>query len=148
MIIKTKYLGDMDIDENDIINFPKGLPGFEDRKEFVLLGLEGNEHFTVLQDISEQYISFLLVNPWDFYKDYEFEIKNEVIKGIELESGDKSSVNVYNIITLGKTLDESTCNLLAPIIINRDGKKGRQVILNDFPYTTKHKLFSEGEEKC
>lgn len=143
--IKTKYLGELEIKDEDVLEFPKGLPGFEDRRKFVLLGIEGNEHFTVLQDIEEEFISFLLVNPWDFYSDYDIEIKNDSLKVIGIEPDEEDSIDVYNIITLGKSLDESTCNLLAPIIINGEDKKGRQVILNDSPYMTKHKLFSEGE---
>lgn len=145
MIIKTKFLGEVDIEESEILNFPKGIPGFEEIKEFVILGFEDNNHFSLLQSVNEEYISFIIVNPWDFYEEYDIEIKNDNLKILELEEEDGDKVTVYSIITTGSTLEESTINLLAPIIINTDKKIGKQIILNDFPYTTKHKLIVEEE---
>ena len=68
MKIQTKYLGEIEINKDQIISFPKGLLGFEEHKEFVILGIQGNELFKFLQDIHHEYISFLLINPWDFSK--------------------------------------------------------------------------------
>ena len=48
---------------------------------------------------------------------------------------------------MGDDLQNSTCNLLAPIVINLEDKK-KQFVLNNSPYTTKHRLFPEGEESC
>lgn len=148
MKIRTKFLGEVEIDKSEIINFPKGLPGFEKAREFIILGFVDNDYFSILQSIEEEYISFIMVNPWDFYKDYDIEIKKDSLKVLQLGKEDRDKVNVYSIITTGKTLEESTCNLLAPIIVNREDRVGRQIILNDFPYTTKHKLFVEEEDLC
>lgn len=148
MKVKTKYLGEIEIEESDIIYFPKGLPGFEDSKKFVMVRIEDNENFYVLQDIEEEYISFIVVNPWDFYQDYRVEVKDEILGSIGIDRGSEKEVNIYNIINLGDSLRNSTCNLLAPIIINVEDRKARQVILNDLPYTTKHKLMSEEGAKC
>ncbi|HZH60848.1 MAG TPA: flagellar assembly protein FliW, partial [Metabacillus sp.] len=49
--------------------------------------------------------------------------------------------------TLKDPFEESTANLQGPIIINENKKLAKQIIINDSPYTTKHKLFSEKAAK-
>lgn len=144
MQIKTKYLGNIEITKEDIISFPYGLLGFENHHEFVLLNIPGNNHFKVLQDINQSHLSFLLINPWDFFNNYEMDIPDENLSKIDIDSKLENEIEVYNIVTLGSTFQESTANLLAPIIINLNAKKGKQFILNDSIFTTKHKLFPEG----
>ena len=51
---------------------------------------------------------------------------------------------MLTIVTLHENFKDSTSNLLAPIVINLLGKKGRQIVLNDSIYATKHRLFPEG----
>lgn len=143
MHIQTKYLGEIEISQEQILSFPYGLLGFEENREFVLLDIPENDHFKFLQDINSCYIAFLLINPWEFFKEYDVEIPDEelVKMGIDL-SGD-NQMGIYSVVTLGETLKNSTSNLLAPIVINQENKQGKQFILNDTQYTTKHKLFSE-----
>lgn len=147
MKIKTKYLGEVDIDKKEIINFPKGLLGFKDHKEFILLNIKGNPYFKFLQDIHNEYIAFLLINPWDFLEDYDIKLPENKLKNIGISSRE-GRMEIYSIVTIGKSLEESTSNLLAPVVINLENKKGKQFILENSPYKTRHKLFLEGEETC
>lgn len=139
MQINTKFLGELNINEQDIIRFPSGLMGFEDHKEFILLEIPDNPHFKVLQDINEAYIGFLVINPWDFFASYDIVIPNDELKKIEIT--DKKDFVLYSIVTLGSSFDKSTANLIAPVVINTHRKTGLQYILNDGEYTTKHPLF-------
>lgn len=148
MKIKTKYLGEIQINKEQIISFPKGLLGFEEHKEFVILSIQGNDHFKFLQDINHEYVSFLLINPWDFFKDYDIELPDDKLQSIKIDPKGNTSMAIYNIVTLGESLQQSTCNLLAPIVINLEDKKGKQFILENSPYTTKHRLIPEGEKSC
>ncbi|WP_303863917.1 flagellar assembly protein FliW [Alkalibaculum bacchi] len=143
MQIETKYLGQVDIIEENIKNFEMGILGFEDEHEFVLLEIPNNNHFRFLQSIHTSYIAFLVVNPWDFFEDYDVEIPDEELKRLGIFPNQEHQMTIYNIVTLGDTLKESTVNLLAPVLINLKDKKGKQFILNDTVYTTKHKLFSQ-----
>ena len=52
-------------------------------------------------------------------------------------------MEIYTIVTLSKEFKKSTSNLLAPVVINVKEKKGKQFVLNNSPYTTKHPLFKE-----
>lgn len=146
MNIETKYLGEVKISKDQIISFSKGLLGFESNQEFVLLSIPDNPHFKFLQDIHNSYICFILIEPWDIFQDYDIEIPDEKLRNMDINLSEESQFSVYNIVTLGRTFQESTANLLAPIIINLSNRQGKQFILNNSPYRTKHKLFSEDEK--
>lgn len=144
MLIQTKYLGEIEISQDQILSFPKGLLGFEDNHDFVLLNIPDNDHFKFLQDINNIYISFLLINPWDFFDDYVIDIPKEELLKLGISSSEEHTPTIYNIVTLGETFKDSTSNLLAPIVLYLADNKGKQFVLNDTDYTTRHKLFPEG----
>lgn len=148
MEINTKYLGKVNIQESQIINFPKGILGFEDHREFVLLDIEGNPLFKFLQDIKYEQIGFVLINPWKFFKDYDIELPDDKLENININPKENNDMGIYNIVTLSKSLKNSTANLLAPIVINLEDKKGKQFVLNNSLYTTKHPLVPEGDSSC
>lgn len=119
------------------LTFKKGLPGFELLLNFELGNLENNEKFKILKS-KEEDISFVTISPFDMYEDYEINLNEETIKELEIENPE--DVLVLSIITLGKTLQKSTINLKAPIIINVKNNLGKQYILQTDKYETKHPL--------
>lgn len=145
MNINTKYLGEIEISEEQIIIFPNGLLGFEGSREFVLLDVPDNPTFKFLQDIKNSYISFLLINPWNFFKDYDVNLPDEELIKIEINPASENNMEIYTVVTLGNDFKSSTSNLLAPIVVNLSNNKGKQFILNDSEYTTRHRLFPEGK---
>ena len=58
----------------------------------------------------------------------------------ELDIKEEKDVLVLCLITLGKTLKDSTANLKAPIIINIKNNRGKQLILQDDKYKIKEPL--------
>ncbi|NLY45197.1 MAG: flagellar assembly protein FliW [Tissierella sp.] len=143
MLIQTKYLGEVEVTEDQIVNFPQGILGFENNQEFIILNIIDNDNFKILQDLKHPNIAFFLIDPWDFYKDYTVDLPDEELGKIGIFPNKDNEIAVFNIVTLGKTFQESTANLLAPIIINAKEKKGKQFIQNDTIYTTRHSLFLE-----
>lgn len=119
------------------LTFKKGLPGFELLINFELTNLENNGKFKILKS-KEENISFVTTSPFDMYEDYEISLNDETIKELEIEN--PQDVLLLSIITLGKTLQESTINLKAPIVINVKNNLGKQYILQTDKYETKHPL--------
>ena len=68
----------------------------------------------------------------------EIDLDDEFIK--ELDIKDEKDVLVICLITLGKSLKDSTANLKAPIIINIKNNRGKQLILQDDKYKIKEPL--------
>jgi len=72
--IEKKFHGRIKIQQEQLWNFPKGLPGFEDENEFVLLPLEGNDTFQVLQSTKTPTTAFVVANPYVLSEDYTFNV--------------------------------------------------------------------------
>jgi flagellar assembly factor FliW len=145
MKIETKYFGQVEVAKEQIITFPQGILGFELHREFVILNILDNPNFKILQDLKHPNIAFFIINPWSFFQDYVADIADEDLAKIGIEADGEPNLFLFNIVTLGKTFKESTVNLLAPIVINMDKMQGKQYILNDSPYTTRQRLFTQGE---
>ena len=129
MLINTKYLGEIEIQESEVITFENGLPGFAEYRKFALLGLDADLPIASLQSIDETDISFIVAFPFAFNKEYAFDLSAQDKE--ELQIVNETDVLTYTIVTLRETFAESTLNLLAPVVINTNKKLAKQIVLND-----------------
>jgi flagellar assembly factor FliW len=143
MKIITRFLGEVEIKEEEIINFPEGIPGFEESRRHVLLDIPENEVFRILQDVEDEFVSFVVTDPWSFFESYDFDIPDEELLKINISK--EEQLSVMNIVTLSDEFENSTVNLLAPVVVNKDDRAGKQYVLNSGKYTTKHPLFTKAE---
>lgn len=119
------------------VTFKRGIPGLEGLRNFNIDDIKGNEIFKLISS-QEESISFVAVSPFDFYSEYELNLNEETIKDLEIE--ESRDVLVLNIVTLGKSLESSTVNLKAPIVINIKNNLAKQYIMQNDMYDTKHPL--------
>jgi flagellar assembly factor FliW len=140
MRLNTKYHGIREYDENDIITFKKGLPGFENLKSFILFSVEENELFSILQSVEDSDIGIVVMSPFSAVKDYEFKLVDERVSELLIEAPE--DVLVFSTVTLSSRAEDITANLKAPIIINIKQKLGEQIILDNDRYKIKNPLFN------
>jgi flagellar assembly factor FliW len=138
--VVTKAYGLIDVDERQKITFPMGLYGFESFKDYILLDAE-RQPFYWLQSIEVEQIAFILVNPFLFRSDYEVDINDEDLKDIDLSGPEKALI--FSIVTIPKDGSPMTANLQGPLIINRESRFGRQAVLTDPRWKTKHDIMKE-----
>ncbi|MEK5059515.1 hypothetical protein BK126_21205 [Paenibacillus sp. FSL H7-0326] len=125
------------MNRSEIISFSKGLPGFEELKQYVLE--EHNEVFSYLKSTEREEVSFVVVDPFPFFPEYEFQASEEALEEIEFVDGE--NLEIKCIVTLHSNVQKTTANLLAPLIINANKKQGKQIVLHDNGYTAKHLLW-------
>lgn len=142
MKVKSTRFGELEVAEEQLFNFPHGIPGFPDEKTFVYMPHDAESPFSFLQSTTEANLTFLLADPFSFFKDYEFVLEDEVAK--ELGLSQENPPQVFLIATVKEKLADMTVNLLAPIVMNGVNCSGRQVILDKPEYSIRHKLFSDG----
>lgn len=138
MIIETVTWGSLEVAEDQLYHFAKGIPGFEDETEFALIDREEGP-FVYLQSMKDKELAFLLVDPFIFYPDYEFELQTADTEELKLDQ----HILVRCIVTLKEQIEKSTINLLAPIVLNPAERLGKQVVLHQNTYQTKHSLWPE-----
>lgn len=128
MNISTVLFGEIQIQQQDIIQFPLGIPGFPEEQRFVLLPVADTPFYS-LQSVTNK-IHFIVMNPFQLFKDYEFQIPDPIIEFLELDGPE--TVQTWVIVTLREEISQSTANMQAPIIINSQTRKGRQLVLNQY----------------
>lgn len=144
MVLNTEHLGVIEFDKEDIIQFPKGIPGFEEEKEFIVV-LTGdiNFPFTYLQSVKNNNLAFIVTDPFLFLSHYDFELSDDDSNFLGIKNEAQiDDITIYTIVTIPEDVDQTTINISAPIIINLKEKLGKQVILKEYD-NTKYLLFKQ-----
>lgn len=141
MNIQTKYHGETEINPVNIITFADGIPSFEDETKFILIELGEDSAYFVLQSTVTPAVAFLVTSPFAFFADYQIELSDSAIEKLKIEN--KEDVAVFGILTVKEPFDQTTINLKGPVIINRKKKLGKQIVLNEADYHTRHELFQK-----
>ncbi|MDI7742935.1 flagellar assembly protein FliW [Lysinibacillus fusiformis] len=141
MILKTAYMGEIEIDKKRILKFEHGIPGFEKEREFAFIPIEEDSVFQVLQSIQTENLAFIITSPYAITTNYNFELDEATLKALDIKS--ENEVAVFVIVSLKDTLANSTVNLKAPIVLNTTNKYAKQVILDNEVYTIRHQLSLE-----
>ncbi|MCD5325909.1 MULTISPECIES: flagellar assembly protein FliW [Pontibacillus] len=141
MNINTKYFGEVEVKEEEVVIFPNGLPGFEEELEFVILPIDEGGIYHSMQSVHKEEVSLVIANPYLFFKNYEFELDDQTLDTLHIERPE--DVAVFSVLTLREPFSDTTANLQAPIIVNKSNQKGKQLILTNTPYMTRH-LIAEG----
>ncbi|MCD4712428.1 MAG: flagellar assembly protein FliW [Clostridiales bacterium] len=144
MVLNTEHLGEIEFQKEDIIHFPKGIPGFEEEKEFIVV-LTGDIDFpfTYLQSVKSNDLAFIVTDPFLFIENYDFELSDEDADFLSITNEEQiDDITVYTIVTIPEDVDQTTVNISAPIIINLKEKIGKQVILREYD-EMKYPLFKK-----
>ncbi|KMJ56048.1 flagellar assembly protein FliW [Bacillus sp. LL01] len=141
MKIETKYTGTMEVEKERIIHFEKGIPAFESEQTFVLLPFEEGTPFYVLQSTITTEVAFIVINPFQFVPGYQVKLPDATIEQLEITS--EEEVATFIMLTVHEPFQETTANLQAPIIINATKQKGKQLLLSNSEYETKHTIFKQ-----
>jgi flagellar assembly factor FliW len=137
--VLTKAYGSIEVDERQKVSFPFGLFGFESIKEYILIDAE-RQPFYWLQSLEAEHIAFIIINPFLFRPDYELDIDDDLVRDIGISTPDKALI--FSIVTISPS-GSMTANLQGPLIINRDTRIGKQGILTDPRWKTKHNILEE-----
>jgi flagellar assembly factor FliW len=136
MEIATTRFGRLDVEDERIITFPRGLLGFPSHTRFALIQTGDENYFFWLQCVDEPQLAFVVTDPSIFFKDYEVPIKDETQAEIALS--DPAHAQVF--VICNKVEDWLTGNLLGPIVVNAQNRMGQQVVLTDKKWTTRQPL--------
>lgn len=139
--LETKDFGKIKYSEDEIITFTQGLPGFEDKIEFILLKSGDDEPFYWLISINDPELTFLTTNPWNFVSDYQFDLPEQDKKKLKIRN--MKDILILNIIVLPEDIKEMSINLRAPIVVNINQNLGKQIILPEEKYPIRYYAFKE-----
>lgn len=143
MLLETTRFGTIEVDEERIVCFQEGLPGFPQARRFALLEHSHESPFHWLQSVDDGALAFVVMDPLLLDQNYLHAIPGEALAELELEDQGKAAVLVIlNIQSSNQTI---TANLLAPLLINPQNKKGKQIILLGSGYQIKQPILCQAD---
>ena len=141
MLIQTSRFGEIEIEENQVINFPSGLIGFSEDRRFAIREDEASSPFRWLQAVDNQALAFVMIEPHVSVSNYELELTKDNLKKLKAES--IKDLSVLALVTMAKNMEDVTVNLQGPLLFNLEKRLGLQFIIQDSKYTTRHPLFGD-----
>ncbi len=143
MIIKTKYFGEVDLDEEKVITFEQGIMGFEECKKYTILyDVDEGDQATIswFQSLEEPGLALPVISPLLVKADYNPTVEDEVLKPL----GEITEENLVILLTLTvpEDLTKMSANLKAPFVINTDTRKGCQIIVENPDYAIKYNVYN------
>lgn len=141
MKIQTKLLGEIEIDERQVFDFPCGILGLPELNRFALID-SGHPPYFYLQALCEPYLSFAVMSPDVFRPDYRLDVEESDLEPLEMEVGKDTELLVFAIVNFNDT-PMVTANLQGPLVFNKQTGKGCQCISKNPEYKTRHDVIAE-----
>ena len=139
MKLSTKYFGEIDCQEEDILCFPKGLFAFEEETEFLLLPFSGSDGTLLcLQSRQTPQLAFVAMNPFSLDGSYTPVLQPEELQ--ELGVSDSTELCYYVLCVVKNPVSSSTVNLQCPVVVNDRTRQCMQVILEGDQSGMRHPL--------
>ena len=146
MKLQTKYFGEIDYEEEDVLTFPVGLFGFEEEHRFLLLPFEGGAATLLcLQSIATPALAFVVMDPFSLCPDYAPILQPKELA--ELGVQESQDLGFYVLCVVKKPVADSTVKLKCPVAIHPETRVARQVILETGEYEMRHPLAGFGHNK-
>ncbi|MFZ4574383.1 MAG: flagellar assembly protein FliW [Phycisphaerales bacterium] len=136
MEVRTTRFGTLEIAEDRVIQFPKGLLGFSGSTRFCLLEPGTDAAFFWLQSLDEPSLAFVVTDPALFVPEYSVPVRPEQMVELKLSKLDDAQV----FVIVNKVDEQLTGNLQGPLVVNTLTKEGEQLVLAEKRWTTRHPL--------
>jgi flagellar assembly factor FliW len=136
--ISTKQFGIVQFEEEDIFDFPNGLPGFEAEHRFLCIERPALRPVVFLQSIAKEELCFITLPARSVDPGYQLEVGPEERTLLGLASPEAGSLDqslaCLAIVCLPSE-GAPTANLLGPVVLSRETRKGVQAVRDDCRYS-------------
>ena len=129
MRIMTSRFGDIEIDEQSVVEMPEGMLGFSEFRKYVIIQHNQGSPFLWFQAVEEPNLAFVIVDPFTFFPDYEVLLSREDLDA--LQATELGKLAVFSVVVIPENPEDITANLRGPVLVNVEKRIGRQVVLND-----------------
>jgi flagellar assembly factor FliW len=138
MIINTSRFGEIEVEEQSVVDMPDGMLGFGEFKKFVLIQHNQGSPFLWYQAVDEPNLAFVIVDPFTFFPDYEVMLTRDDLEA--LEAVELGNLAVFTVVVIPESPEDMTANLRGPLLINVEKRIARQVVLNDERYSPHQRI--------
>ena len=136
MVIQTSRFGAIEVDAERMIEFPRGILGFPQYQNYILIQPDTDSTFYWLQSCEAADLAFVVTDPLLFVPDYTVPIREE--SRVELGITDIADAQV--LVIVNKVNDTLTANLQGPLVIHAITRKAAQVVISEKKYQTRQPI--------
>ncbi len=138
----TQHFGAVRYREEDVIHFPRGLPGFDRRRRFLPLAFPHTHPLIFLQSIEDPALCFMTLPVLAADRSYRLELAAEdlALIGLPRRPQPRIGEDVLCVAILSIREDGPTANLLAPVVVNLQNRTGVQAVSGNCGYSHRHRL--------
>ena len=148
--LNTRYFGPVSYQPASAIEFPNGLPGFEQRSQFVALRFEDTQPLVFLQSLEDAGLCFITLPVLAIDPQYQLRVTREDRELVGLSPGEPLRIGADVLCLAVVSLHETgpTANLLAPIVVNLRNQKAVQAVDAESAYSHQHRLVPQEAPVC
>jgi flagellar assembly factor FliW len=136
--IDTKQFGTLHFTEDDVFEFPNGLPGFDAARRFLCIERPAYRPIVFLQSVEDAGLCFITLPARAVDPAYQLEVAPEERTILGLASAMapewEQSLACLAIVCLPPD-GAPTANLLGPVVLSRETHKGIQSVRDDRRYS-------------
>ncbi len=146
VVIQTTRFGQIELNENEALNFPEGLLGFNQLRKFILIDDPHDDIFAWLQSCENGAIAFPVLEPELFAENYKVSLAKMDLDQLNMKSLQEGS-SIFCIVTIPDDPTLMTANMKAPIVINIEQKTARQCVLQDNQLAIREPIFTKLQQR-
>jgi len=136
MIVQTSRFGSVEVDQDRVITFSRGILGFPKFKNYILIQPEADATFYWLQSLDAADLAFVVTDPLLFVPDYQIPLREETRQDLGLS--DLAEANV--LVIVNKVGDTLTANLQGPLVVHATSRVAAQIVISEKKYQTRHPI--------
>lgn len=135
---RTVRFGELEYDSRDEIHLPEGLVGMSNLKRWLILDMGDDLPMKFFQSLDRGDFGFPITQPYLFHDDYNIEVTAGSRKTLENKSDESLTTLVITTVHPGGTM--VTGNLVAPLVIDVESRKGIQLTLDSDLYSIRQEI--------
>jgi flagellar assembly factor FliW len=146
MILQSKTMGRIEVDDGSLLYCADGLVGFEENKKYYLAEVNEYGPFLWLMSADEPDLGFAVADPQLFFPGhYEVNLGEADRDAIDLQPGD--TVSIFVIVSIMEGGRRITANLKGPVVLNTRNRMCRQVVIYNPAYSVRQPLLGPSEDR-
>ena len=146
MKIQSERFGTIEFAPEEIIEFPQGIIGFRQERQFALVPHGASGLLAWLQSVKTPALALPVVSAHAFGSEYPDVDLAALCEAAGLGS-DVENLAIL-VVLCAPRHQPATVNMLAPIVVNADTRKAAQIFLDGSRFTTRELFVLPGREEA
>jgi flagellar assembly factor FliW len=149
-VLETANFGNILFTPESVFEFPRGLPGFEERRQFVPVQNPQTAPVIFLQSLEEPSLCFVTLPVLVVDPQYRLRMADQDLEVLswQAERQPRIGQDVLCLAVLSFQKSGPTANLLAPVVVDLNTHRAVQAVAAESVYSLQHPLFPQEAPLC